>query len=180
MSEGLDTRWQSAAAGDRSALLELRDERLLAAAAPSNDTGAEGEALAVAETLSRLAAAGLDTLCLLTAYILRLNWFKGERDAAQAFVEQAARADNVADLTLWSNAPRRSMLRCQAYSAKIKAIVHGLMAGPDCEGMAIVMRALSRDAEHGNDTAAMMGETMMTALTPSKAAAVMAIIRSRD
>jgi hypothetical protein len=54
------------------------------------------------------------------------------------------------------------------------------MAGPDFEGMSIVMRALSLEAEHGNDTAAIMLETMMTALTSSKAAAVMAIIRSQE
>ena len=183
MADCSDTRWQSAAAGDRSALLALRDERLLASAAPSVDVGAKDEALAEAETLSRLAAAGgnsLDTLSLLTAYILRLNWWRGERDAAQAFVEQAVRADNVSDLSLWAGISGDLMLRCQAYGAKIDAIVPGLIEGPDFEGASILMRALSREAEHGDDRSAMMLQTVMDALTPIKAAAVMDTVRSQE
>ena len=142
--------------GDLEALRRLRGYWLaLATGEAFNPLLPKDEALPQVELLAELAASATqeaqDWIALLVVYHVRLETLTRHASASEEFAEQAVKAGNAADLDRWTRSVVEFRERAAHYRSKAEGIFVHLLDGENPEGAAMLINALSIQADEGDE-----------------------------
>jgi hypothetical protein len=162
--------------GDLSALRRMRDYWLeIAAGISTNALLPVADALPQAEMLAELAGGSgqaEDLVALVTAYHIRTTSFDSDRDWFEAKAKQAADADAIEDLDRWTRAVVEADERAGFYRAKTQALLSSVLDSESAEGTAMLVTALTIQADSGDERAVPMIECLFNSVTPERAVAI--------
>lgn len=164
--------------GDTAALRRLRDYWLeLADGETVNPLLPHGEVLPQLELLAELAASGSDDaddwIALLVAYQLRVETLQRDAIASQALAKQAVEANDLDKLDRWTRAEVEFTDRRGHYRLKMDALLANILGSDSAEGTAMLVAALTIQADSGDDRAVGMLQCVMDSVTPERAAAIL-------
>jgi hypothetical protein len=168
--------------GDLDALRRMRDHWLeLASGDAVSSQLPKDEALPQLEMLAELAASAsgeaADWIFLLVAYHIRAETLQRHLDASQDLTTQAAEAENVIELDRWSRCVVEFDERLGLYRAKIASLLSDVLNSTDAAGSAMLVTALSIQADRGDERAVPLLQSIMDSVTPARGAAIKAEVR---
>ena len=165
--------------GDAAALRRLRDHWLaLVEGDAVNPLLPRSEALPQLELLAELAANGSDEaedwIALLIAYHVRVEALQRDALASEALAKQAAEADDLDRADRWTRSVVEFNDRREHYRAKVGALLASIFASEAAEGSAMLVVALSSQADSGDERAVVLLQRVMDSVTPARAQAIRA------
>lgn len=171
----------AAGRGDLSALRRLRDYWLrLATGECVNPALRKEDVLPQMELLAELAAGSgeaQDHVALITAYQVRAEALEQSRGACADMAKETAQAGNSVGAQHWSREVADFDDRLRRYRAQIDALHHHLLTEGDASGAAILVTALTLQADRGDEFAVATLQCVMDSVTPERASAIQAEVR---
>lgn len=162
--------------GDVSALRRLRDHWLnLASGEAVNPFIPKAEALPQVELLAELAAGTGepgDLLTLVVAYHIRIESLERDVEGCEALAKEAVAAGNVAMVDRWTDSVVEFGERLAIYRAKVDSLLEEIFNSADAAGTAMIVSALTLEADRGDERAATMLQIVMDAMSAERAAAI--------
>jgi hypothetical protein len=171
--------------GDLGALRRMRDHWLpLATGEVLNPILPKNEALPQLELLAEMAASATgqpeDWVALLYAYCVRIQTLKGDISGSQHFANEAVGANSVDGADRWTRSVVELEGRLNHYRAKVADLVSLLLTSNEVAGAAMLVSALSREADSGDESAVPVLQFIMDSVTPERASAISAAVRKLE
>ncbi len=170
--------------GDPAALRRMRDHWLeLASGERFNPLLPRDETLPQVELLAELAAGSgqpEDQLALVVAYHVRIEVLERNKAAAEGLAKEAAKAHDADALLRLTSSIMEFEERLGRYRAKIDALLAAILNSSGAEGSALIVSALTIQADSGDERAITMLQFIMDSVTPERAQAIQAEVRKME
>lgn len=165
--------------GDLPALRRLRDYWFQVATGDvANPLLPKDEAIPQLELLAHLAAAGSgdvdDQVVLLAAYQVRIRMLERNVEASEGLAREAVEAKDAVALERWSASVVEFNDRLGSYRADMKRMMAAVLHDGEAEGAAMLVGALTLQADNGDERALGMLQCVMDSVTPARASAIKA------